>query len=86
MRDLKFAFRQLSKNPGFTAVAILTLAMMRSSALTGVLRQLLYEITPTDLFTFASITSLLLGIAFLASWLPARRAARIDPMEALRYE
>lgn len=86
MRDLKFAFRQLSKNPGFTTVAILTLAMMTSFGLTGVLRQLLYEITPTDLFTFASITSLLLGISFLASWLPARRAARIDPVEALRYE
>jgi ABC-type antimicrobial peptide transport system permease subunit len=55
-------------------------------ALTRVLASLLYEVAPTDPLTFASVAFLLLAVAWLACWLPARRAARIDPMEALRCE
>jgi putative ABC transport system permease protein len=55
-------------------------------ALTRVMASLLYEVTPTDPLTFVSVAFLLLAIAWLACWLPARRAARVDPMEALRYE
>jgi putative ABC transport system permease protein len=48
------------------------------------LAALLYGIAPTDLPTFAGLAVLLLAITLLASWLPARRAARIDPATALR--
>jgi putative ABC transport system permease protein len=55
-------------------------------ALTRVIRSLLYGITPTDPLTFAAVALLLVAAALLACWLPARRAAHVEPMEALRYE
>jgi predicted permease len=54
--------------------------------LTQVLRHQLFEIAPTDPVTFVSAALLLGTVALLACYLPARRAARIDPMVALRYE
>jgi putative ABC transport system permease protein len=55
-------------------------------ALTRVLRSLLFEVSPTDPLTFVMILLLLGMVALVACWLPARRAARIDPMVALRCE
>jgi putative ABC transport system permease protein len=50
------------------------------------LRALLYEISPIDPATFIAVPLLLLAVALLASYIPARRAARVDPLVALRYE
>jgi putative ABC transport system permease protein len=54
--------------------------------LTRFLRTLLYEVQPTDPLTFAAVLLLLVSIAAAASYLPVRRAMRVDPMVALRYE
>jgi putative ABC transport system permease protein len=47
---------------------------------------MLYQVKPTDMLVFGSVALLLGAVAFLASYLPARRAVRIDPVVALRYE
>jgi putative ABC transport system permease protein len=65
---------------GIAAGAILSLAMAR------LISGMLFGITATDPLTFASVAALLGTVAFLANYLPARRASKVDPMVALRYE
>lgn len=54
--------------------------------LTRLIKSLLYDVSPADLSTYAAVTAALILSATLASYLPARRAARVDPMTALRAE
>ena len=53
---------------------------------TRLLQEMLYGVSPHDPLTFAAVVALMLSMALLASYIPARRATRIDPMTALRYE
>jgi len=55
-------------------------------ALTRFMSTLLFGVTPTDPLTYAGVALLLLSAALLASYLPARRATRVDPIIALRAE
>ena len=57
-----------------------------SIAITGALRTQFYGVTPTDPATYTAVSIVLATIALVACYLPARRAARIDPMIALRDE
>jgi putative ABC transport system permease protein len=68
------------------ALAGAGLGLAGSFALTRVLEGLLYDISPTDPATLSAAAVALLGVAWLATLLPARRAARVDPLTALRYE
>jgi len=55
-------------------------------ALTRTIRSLLFEVGPTDLVTFILVPLLLAVVGFVACYLPARRATKVDPLVALRYE
>ncbi|HET9481647.1 MAG TPA: FtsX-like permease family protein, partial [Candidatus Polarisedimenticolia bacterium] len=62
------------------------IGLVLSAGLTRAVSHMLFGITPTDMATFAGVSILLAAVAAGASWLPARRALRVDPMTALRYE
>jgi putative ABC transport system permease protein len=68
------------------AGAGLVVGVAAALALSRTMETLLFDMSPTDPITFASVTGVLGAVAFLASYLPARRAARVDPIEALRAE
>ncbi|MEY2507230.1 MAG: hypothetical protein QOH01_1559 [Verrucomicrobiota bacterium] len=79
---LRMIFRQ-----SFTLVlAGVALGVLASVALTRLLGTMLYGVRATDVVTYGSVIGLLLAAAALASYIPARRAMKVDPMVALRYE
>jgi len=70
------------------ALSAAGIAVGAGSAWAGsrLLRSLLYDVTPTDAATFAAAALFVLGLATVATWIPARRATAVDPMEALRTD
>jgi putative ABC transport system permease protein len=68
------------------AVIGVGIGVIGAVAVTQALKAALYQVSATDPITFVAVSLLLLGVAALASWAPARRAARVDPMVPLQAE
>jgi putative ABC transport system permease protein len=64
----------------------LAIGLVASWLLTRFISSLLFGVEPTDPLTFSAVSVCLLAAAFLACYLPARRATKVNPLEALRYE
>jgi ABC-type antimicrobial peptide transport system permease subunit len=78
--------RMVMRDGVFMAGAGTGIGTACSLALTRLLHSLLFHVTPTDPFTYAAAIVLLFTAALLACYIPARRAMKVDPMVALRYE
>lgn len=79
---LKFVFRQASVVVGMGAVIGIVLSLAAARGISG----MLVGVGASDPITLISVTAFLVGIALLASYVPARRATKVDPLVALRYE
>jgi putative ABC transport system permease protein len=64
----------------------LSVGIVGALAGTRLLSSLLYGVHPSDVITYAAVSSILIAVSLLASYVPARRATRVDPMVALRHE
>ena len=62
------------------------LGVVAAAALSRYVRAMLYGITPDDPVAIGAAVAVMMAVALLAGWLPARRASRLDPMVALRHE
>ena len=78
--------RMVISQAGRLAIAGVLLGLAAAVLASRVLRSQLFQIAPTDLFTYAMVGIGLLLVALVASWIPARRASRIDPLVALRHD
>ena len=78
---------RMALSEGMTLVAIgLGAGLVGALILTRFLRTMLYAVTPNDPLTFVALAALLAGVAWLACFIPARRATQVDPLVALREE
>jgi putative ABC transport system permease protein len=83
----RFSVLQMVLTQGLRLAAVgLGIGLVLALALTRLMARILFGISPTDPATFAAILAILAVIALAACYLPARRATRVDPMVALRYE
>jgi len=83
----RFDVLLLILRPGFAlTLAGAGLGIAGAMALIRSMSAMLFGVRPTDPLTFAAVSIVLVLVSLLASYLPARRAAKVDPMVALRYE
>jgi ABC-type antimicrobial peptide transport system permease subunit len=75
----------LRQSIGLVAVGVVA-GLLAAIAATRLIASELYGLKPTDPFTFGLAAFFMLAVAALAAYLPARRATKVDPMVALRYE
>jgi ABC-type antimicrobial peptide transport system permease subunit len=78
--------REVMANAAVITTVGLVVGALGAAGLTRFLRGLLYETQPLDVATFAGMSGLLFAVGLLASYLPARNAAAVSPMEAMRAD
>jgi len=79
--------RRLIFAEGFRLIGVGVLAdIVLGVFMSRVLRSFLFEVQPSDPMTFIVVGSLFVAVGLLACWAPVRRAGKVDPLEALRYE
>jgi putative ABC transport system permease protein len=78
--------KQVLRQSCLLAAAGVILGLSGSFAVTRLLSGILYGVSSTDTLTFVTIAAILASVALIASLIPARRAARVDPVVALRHE
>ena len=90
VQNLRYTIWKLLRAPLFSSVAVMTLAvgigLVGAFGLTRLMESLLFGVSPMDPVTFGSVALALSMVALLASYLPARRASRVDLVVALRAE